>query len=292
MIISQTTCCIGRRPDKSGPRPSVRSKAAVEKYVTGTNSSREYPCEPQNRENPNLGLLDPPSHKNISKVKRTKWTREEYKEVMTAFYQVLKERKDSTTKQTYELWRQKVGEHRSYIDANKLANVRRDIMKNNRLTATEIEEIKRKIRQPINTEQQNPEDSRVRLENLTLEQVENTIEQVRQGNEINNINQTVRQEERFEENETFVVENKEAIEEIKVEILEEFFKTQNMNIEEREPLLKLETNKKNKLSIRIGNIALDQIIKDIKLKDITTELTYSTAKAMTEKCGMKKKQQK
>ena len=65
-----------------------------------------------------------------------------------------------------------------------------------------------------------------------------------------------------------------------------------MNIEEREPLLKLETNKKNKLSIRIGNIALDQIIKDIKLKDITTELTYSTAKAMTEKCGMKKKQQK
>ena len=80
------------------------------------------------------------------------------------------------TKQTYELWRQKVGEHRSYIDANKLANVRRDKMKNNRLTATEIEEIKIKIRQPINTEQQNPKDTRMRLENLTPEQVENTIE--------------------------------------------------------------------------------------------------------------------
>ena len=71
---------------------------------------------------------------------------------MTAFYQALKERKDNTTKQTQELWRQKVGEHRSYIDANKLANVRRDIMKNNRLTAAEIEKIKIKIRQPINTE--------------------------------------------------------------------------------------------------------------------------------------------
>ena len=80
------------------------------------------------------------------------------------------------TKQTYELWRQKVGEHRSYIDANKLANVRRDKMKNNRLTAAEIEEIKIKIRQPINTEQQNPKDTRMRLENLTPEQVENTIE--------------------------------------------------------------------------------------------------------------------
>ena len=64
-----------------------------------------------------------------------------------------------------------------------------------------------------------------------------------------------------------------------------------MNIEERELLLKLQTSKKNKLSIRIGNVALDQIIKDIKPKDITTmnELAYSTAKAITERSGMKKK---
>ena len=64
-----------------------------------------------------------------------------------------------------------------------------------------------------------------------------------------------------------------------------------MNIEEREPLLMLETNKKNKHNTRIGNIALDQIIKDIKPKDITTlnESSYSTAKAITERGGMKKK---
>ena len=37
----------------------------------------------------------------------------------------------------------------------------------------------------------------------------------------------------------------------------EFSKTQKVNIEEREPLLKLETNKQNKLNIRIGNIELD-----------------------------------
>ena len=64
-------------------------------------------------------------------------------------------------------------------------------MKNSRLTAAEIEEIKMKIRQPVSTEQQNQEDARVRLENVTPEQVENTIDQVRQGNEINNINQPV-----------------------------------------------------------------------------------------------------
>ena len=280
---SQTICCIGRRADKSGLRPSKRNQAEVGNCVTGKISSPEHPRESQNRENLNLGPLDPPYHKNISKAKIIKWSREEYKEVMTAFYQALKEPKDNTTKQTYKLWRQKVGEHVSYIDANKLVNVRRDIMKKNRLTAAEIEEIKMKIRQPINTEQQNPEDAKVRLENLTPEQLENTIEQVRQGNEINNINQPV-------QNETFAVENQKAIEEIKIEILEEFFKTQNMNIEEQEPLLKLETNKKNKLSTMIGNIALDQIIKDIKPKDTTTlnELTHSTAKAITERYGMRK----
>ena len=65
------------------------------------------------------------------------------------------------------------------------------------------------------------------------------------------------QEERFEKNETFLAENKKAIEEIKIEVVQEFLMTQNMNAEEHELFLKLETNKKNKLNIRIGNIALD-----------------------------------
>ena len=87
------------------------------------------------------------------------------------------------------------------------------------------------------------------------------------------------------------MENKETIEEVKTDILEELFKIQNMNIEEREQLLKLEINKKNKLNLRSDNIALDQIIKDIRLIDITTlnELTCSTAKEIMEICGMKKK---
>ena len=67
---SQNTCYIGRREDKSGPRPLERSQAVVEKYVTGTNSSSEHPSEPQNRGNLDLGPLDPPSRKNISKAKR------------------------------------------------------------------------------------------------------------------------------------------------------------------------------------------------------------------------------
>ena len=74
---------------------------------------------------------------------------------MTAFFQAPKEWKDNTRKKTNELWRQKAGEYRSYTDTNKLANARRDTVKNIILTAAEIKEIKVKIRQPINIEQQN-----------------------------------------------------------------------------------------------------------------------------------------
>ena len=130
----------------------MRNQAEVEKYVTGTSPFPEHPSEIQIRENPNFGPLDPPSHRTVSKPKRIKWIREEYKEVMKTLYQVYKEPRDYAAKQTYELWRQKVDKHRNYINVKKLANVRRDIMKNNRLTLAEIEETKMKIRQPINTE--------------------------------------------------------------------------------------------------------------------------------------------
>ena len=89
----QTICCISLHADKLGLHPSVRSQTDIENYATGTSSSPEYPSEPQNQKNPNLGPLDPPSHKNISKAKRIKWTCEEYKEVMTSFYQAFKNQK-------------------------------------------------------------------------------------------------------------------------------------------------------------------------------------------------------
>ena len=98
------------------------------------------------------------------------------------------------------------------------------------------------------------------------------------------MNQPGQQEERFEENETFVVENTEAIEEIKIEILEEFLKTQQYEHRRARDTSEARNKQKNKLNIRIGNLALDQMIKGIKSKYITTlnELTYLTAKAITE----------
>ena len=64
-----------------------------------------------------------------------------------------------------------------------------------------------------------------------------------------------------------------------------------MKIQDREQLLNTKAKNKQEKQIQHGNIALDQIIKDIKPKHITAlnELTYSTAKAITERCATKKK---
>ena len=50
-----------------------------------------------------------------------------------------------------------MGKHRPYIDANKLANVRRDILNKKRLTEAEIQEIKKTVRKQTKTEKPKPE---------------------------------------------------------------------------------------------------------------------------------------
>ena len=48
-----------------------------------------------------------------------------------------------------------MGKHRPYIDANKLANVIRDIMNKKRLTEAEIQEIKKTVRKQTKQKNQN-----------------------------------------------------------------------------------------------------------------------------------------
>ena len=62
------------------------------------------------------------------------------------------------------------------MDPNKLANVRGDILKKNRLKSGETEEIKRTAaREPRNSEKRNPADASLRTERITPEQIKNTV---------------------------------------------------------------------------------------------------------------------
>ena len=60
-----------------------------------------------------------------------------------------------------------MGEHRPFIDTNKLANVRRDAMNKKSLTEVEIEDIRKTLRKQTKTEKPKPEDVAVKMENLT-----------------------------------------------------------------------------------------------------------------------------
>ena len=88
-----------------------------------------------------------------------------------------------------------MGEHRPYIDANKLANFRQDIMNKKRLKEADIENIKKTIRKQTKTEKIKPEDIAVKVENLTPQQIQNTIKQIRQGKEVNQQNQNPEMEQ-------------------------------------------------------------------------------------------------
>ena len=62
---------------------------------------------------------------------------------MKVYYQALEQPSNkNTTNSAYETWRKDNVDNRANIDANKLANVRRDIVKNERLTDMELERIR------------------------------------------------------------------------------------------------------------------------------------------------------
>ena len=103
--------------------------------------------------------------------------------------------KNNNTKRSYEVWRKEVGEHRPYIDANKLVNVRRDIMNKERLAEAETEDIKKTVRKQTKTEKPKPEDVAVKMENLTPGKIENPVKQIRQGKEVNQQNQNPEMEQ-------------------------------------------------------------------------------------------------
>ena len=95
------------------------------------------------------------------KIARTKWTREEYKEVLFAFYCALKEPSGrNITETTFNTWKTHFENPRGYLDCNKLANFRRDILKNNRLTEVEKEVIKNKALFEVQRNGKEMEDSK------------------------------------------------------------------------------------------------------------------------------------
>ena len=130
----------GTHPPRESNQPGVKkcttgSATSLGKHSDGNHAQGDLPAGPS-RVTPT---------KKKEKDKRQKWSREDYKEVMYAFYMSLEKPSGSHTENTFSIWRSRNHNVRMNLNGNKLANVRRDIMNNKRLTDVELREIKEKV---------------------------------------------------------------------------------------------------------------------------------------------------
>ena len=212
--------------------------------------------------------------KNPPKGTRQKWSREEYKEVMESYYLAkLNPRETATTKATYNIWRIKHPTDRSYLDANKLATVRRDIEKNQRLSNDELKEIEEKVRQDL----QIPEIEEPATISENTEPEPGTpavLENVDENN--NSIEETY-------------LEGDEVISEMKDNIVRKWEVLKEEDMAERPILPKIKYDKKSKRLIQRANKAIELI----KLSNAGFSLTelnqliYAAAFIITKELGIK-----
>ena len=304
---SKKPCCIDRRAVEKGSRPSVANQAEVEKLDTSVGTS---PTEPltgtQNRKTSNLCPAEKPSQQKQSKVKstRSKWTREDYKTVITSFYEALDKPTNNITQQTYDIWRKKVGpEYKKYIDSNKLGNVRRDILRSNRLTDAELAKIRKDattVKEKKDTDKVVTHDTcSVEIRRLNPDDLEEIIEQVRKGECVTatvseravNENGSLRKEKA--EVNTSVKDsssptNEKEILEAKEDILRTLSVIEHTDMCNRNPLPKLQLSKDKQKTVYAYNAAMSEILgqKDINLTYLN-QLLYATALAVTAKIGIK-----
>ena len=158
---------------------------------------------------------------------------------------------ESNTKKIYKIRRRKNLNNRQNLDASKLANVRREILRDKRLTDTELSQIEETAKKRTPERNVEPVLIMENLENEEIDQVTNKIEKVVK---------IVQQEEQADKIEQENYELEPETKEIKKEILREIHQIKYMKIEEREKLCKIRWNKKAKILINRAKIATKEIL--------------------------------
>ena len=220
--------------------------------------------------------------------------------------------KTCTTEQTYKLWRERNKTESEYIDANKLANVRRDVLHKKRLTEAEINEIKEevktillKVKNNIEKREENGEKDKIEIESEDEEiflGFDNDIEAVflkdcrvvvedlfqKEEEAIKKVDKDPIDDHYGDEEGLEQELWNEEIENIKRRILNELGVgvVQETKMKDREPLNKMNIDKKAKALAKLGNLAMGSITQDV-CPDLTkyNEVLYATAKVMTELCS-------
>ena len=130
------------------------------------------------------------------------------------------------------------------------------------------------------------------MENLILEKIENTIKQVRQGKEVDQQNQNPEMEQP-QENTRDMAEEMEELDaetkEMKEQILRQISQVKNIDIEDRQKLCKMRSDKKARNIIDRAK-AVKEIMNECEETLVTTnEVIHAEAYVTTEKLNVKPK---
>ena len=190
---------------------------------------------------------------------------------MKAYYQALEQpSNENSTNHTYKIWRKMNANYRTTIDANKLANVKRDISKNERLTEAELERIKSDIRKNQQLSDTAENESNASTDNMTRD---DNVTHNDEGND----NYMLESEQNEEERKTL---------DMKQQILEKWEEIKIIEQGQRVKLPNINKDRKAKELIKISNKALSMIKEQHhEPLDVTeiNELLYATAAVITEK---------
>ena len=119
------------------------------------------------------------TEKKFCKIRSDK--NEEYKEIMkpTTMQNIIPRMKVLRNKHT--IWRKNNLNKRQYIDANKLANAKRQILRDKRLTDTEISQLEEAAKNMIPERNAKPV---LIMETLDNEEIEQMINKIRKGDKM------------------------------------------------------------------------------------------------------------
>ena len=126
------------------------------------------------------------------------------------------------------------------IYANKLANVRRQIVRDKKLTDIELSQIEDAAK---NVRPESDVEPAIRVENLDNEEIEKMINRIRNGENI------IQQEEQADKIEQVNYELEPETKELKEEILRKTHQIKYMRVEEREKLCKIRSDKSARILI-------------------------------------------
>ncbi|XP_066926111.1 uncharacterized protein [Clytia hemisphaerica] len=196
-----------------------------------------------------------------------KWAIEDYENVLRAFYKAQQNPETTLTQQTYNEWRKIVGkDFRGYLNPNKLANVRRDIIKNKRLNDAQIDYLRKEAQQCTTTEMNSEEtlEPVVNVRNLNLNEVERMIEQVRNPGQFEENEETEGDELYVEEllDALFIQENENQISEARDDIIRMFTDFHTRESLPKLPFTSKVLKKKQKLQKEIETLRAESSILD------------------------------